>query len=165
VTVTIRRARADDVTFLEAMLAEAANWDADRAPLSLTDILARPDFAHSVEDWPRDDDIGVVAENEHGEPVGAAWCRCLPDHDPGYGYIDSSIPEVTIGVAAHVRGQGIGSELLNELAAEASRRGVAALSLSVEKTNPAIRLYRRHGYTDVRDDGDAATMRLDLDTN
>ena len=48
-------------TFLEGMLAEAANWDADRTPLSLADVLARPDFAHYVQDWPRADDIGVVA--------------------------------------------------------------------------------------------------------
>ena len=59
-----------------------------------------PDFAHYVEGWPRDGDVGVVAEDEHGEPVGAAWYRHLSDDDPGYGFIDPSIPEVTIGVVA-----------------------------------------------------------------
>ena len=161
---TIRRARADDVSFLEAMLAAAANWDAERAPTSMADTLARPDFAHYVQDWPRDDDIGVIAENDLGKPVGAAWCRHLPEHDPGYGFIAVSIPEVTIGVAADVRGQGVGSELLSALASEAALQGVAALSLSVEKANPAMRLYRRLGYIDVRDTGDATTMQLDLHT-
>ena len=164
VVAKIRRARADDVSFLATMLAEAANWNAERAPLSLAEILARPDFADYVDHWLRDDDIGVVAEDEHGELVGAAWCRHFPEHDPGYGFIDSSIPEVTIGVAAPVRGHGVGSELLTELATVASRRGVKALSLSVEKANPAIRLYRKQGYIVVRDEGNAATMRLELNT-
>ena len=88
--------------------------------------MARPDFAHYVEGWPRDGYVGVVAEDEHGEPVGAAWYRHLSDDDPGYGFIDPSIPEVTIGVVARRRGQGVGRDLLEALAAEASRAGVTA---------------------------------------
>jgi ribosomal protein S18 acetylase RimI-like enzyme len=159
---TIRPARADDRSFLETMLVEAANWNSERAFISRAEVLARPDFAHYVEGWPRDGDVGVVAEDAHGEPVGAAWCRYLSDDDPGYGFIDSSIPEVTIGVVPRMRGKGVGLELLNDLATEASRAGVTALSLSVEKANPAMRLYRRQGYVVVREVGDAATLRLDL---
>ena len=68
-------------------------------------------------------------------------------------------------VAAH-RGKGIGEQLLRRLHEEARGRGTRALSLSVERANPAIGLYERLGYSpvdDATDDGDAATMALVLD--
>ena len=60
------------------------------------------------------------------------------------------------------RGTGLGSELLDALLAQARADGYAAVSLSVEKDNPAVGLYDRHGFTRVGEDEDAVTMRADL---
>ena len=40
--------------------------------------------------------------------------------------------------------------------------GYAAISLSVEKDNPAVALYERHGFKRVREDDGAYTMQADL---
>jgi ribosomal protein S18 acetylase RimI-like enzyme len=40
--------------------------------------------------------------------------------------------------------------------------GYGAISLSVEKDNPAVSLYERHGFQRVREDDGAYTMRAEL---
>lgn len=117
---------------------------------------------HYVEGWPRADDVGLVAEDSNGLAVGATWLRFFTREDPGYGFIADGIPEVTLGVVADRRGEGIGTLLLAELEADARRRGIAVLALSVEPANPARRLYERRGYRHVGGTGGAHTMRLDL---
>jgi ribosomal protein S18 acetylase RimI-like enzyme len=44
------------------------------------------------------------------------------------------------------RGKGIGGRLLTALHDELRTRGYARISLSVQKENPAFRLYERTGY-------------------
>lgn len=160
----MREALAADAEFLLSMLVETVNWDPDpsRPPMTRDDVVARPELFHYVDGWPRAGDAGLVAEDAEGQPIGAAWYRFFALDDPGYGFVDAAIPEVAIGVVASWRGQGVGRALLDGLRVLAVDRGIRALSLSVEKANPARRLYERCGYVVVSDDGGGVTMRLDL---
>jgi len=57
---------------------------------------------------------------------------------------------LTLAVAAHRWGEGIGSALLESLLAEAARRGCAEVFLEVRVDNDrAQRLYRRRGFADI----------------
>lgn len=156
--MTIRRAEADDLPFLERMLYEAANWrGSGDVPVD------RPPVDEYVRDWGRrDGDLGLVAEDENGAPVGAAWYRFFDASDPGFGFVDEKIPEITIAVVPGARGRGIGRALLDALIDEAARAGVPALSLSVEEDNPARRLYESCGFERVGQVDGAWTMRRDL---
>jgi GNAT superfamily N-acetyltransferase len=160
--VTVRPAVASDAGLLEAMLVEAIGWDPARTRMEAAVVLGFHENKHYVEGWPRLDDVGVVAEDASGTPVGAAWLRFFTAADPGYGFIADGIPEVTLGVVADRRGEGIGTRLLAALEDEARRREIRTLGLSVEPANPARRLYERRGYRRVGGSGDAHTMRLDL---
>ena len=55
------------------------------------------------------------------------------------------------------RGAGVGSALLRELQREAMRDG-RAISLQVERTNPARRFYERLGFRALDDDGVYVSM-------
>ncbi|MCX7522461.1 GNAT family N-acetyltransferase [Microbacterium sp. STN6] len=157
---SLRAATHADAAFLQRMLLVAFNWDgAER--FTLDRILAMPEGAHYVDDWPRADDFGVTAEDDDG-PIGAAWARFLTAADPGYGFVAPDVPELTIGVEARVRGRGVGRALLGELTAQAEARGIRALSLSVEDNNGARRLYERAGFTTVGRNGGSDTMLLTL---
>lgn len=158
---TIRPATADDATFLQAMLAVATDWRSDVvAPDRAARVMDDPDLARYLVGWPTVGDVGFVVED--GDPVGAAWWRYFASHAPGYGFVDEATPEIAIGVVADARGRGLGTALLRTLIREARRRGVQALSLSVEIDNPAAHLYRRLGFfTDTCHD-DAMTMVLQL---
>lgn len=155
----IRPAGPADAPFLQQMLVAAAFWRPDGPAGSVAEVMDRPEFAHYIAGWPAAGDLGVVADDPAtGEPIGAAWLRYLDPADPGYGFVDAQTPELTIGVTAPARGRGIGDRLLAALLERARDGGIAAVSLSVEADNPAVRLYRRHGFEPVGGTDAAPTM-------
>jgi GNAT superfamily N-acetyltransferase len=141
---------------------EAAFWRPDRPRPPIDEALSDPHLARYLKAWGRLGDAAVIAE-EAGDPIGAAWYRLFPADEPGFGFIDASIPEVSIAVRADRRGRGVGGALLSALINRARREGYRALSLSVERTNSAVSLYERLGFVRVAPDDGAWTMRLDLD--
>ena len=86
-------------------------------------------------------DLGVVAE-QNGQIVGAAWTRIIS----AYGHIDIETPELAISILPEFRGYGIGSKLMKKLFNVLRENGYKQTSLSVQKDNPAVRLYQRLGY-------------------
>lgn len=158
--IVLREAVPADAGFLGDMLVEAVNWlpgrDFDRGR-----VLADPGSAHYVAGWMRAGDLGTVAEDA-GTPVGAAWLRLLPADDPGYGFVATDVPELSMAVAASHRRRGIGRRLLRATVARARAAGHPAVSLSVERGNPARDLYRAEGFQVVRPDPGADTMQLTL---
>jgi pimeloyl-ACP methyl ester carboxylesterase/GNAT superfamily N-acetyltransferase len=157
----IRPAGPADAGFLADMLVEAVNWS-PRWNQSRESIFATPAIAHYVSGWPRDGDVGVVAEAA-GSPVGAAWLRFLPADDPGYGFVGPDVPELSIGVVPLWRGRGVGRALLRAIAATARAAGLGRISLSVQRQNFAAALYRAEGYRVVdSSDRNSDTMVKDL---
>lgn len=156
----LRRAGPDDAAFLTEMLLEAAFWRPGAARPAAAQALADPHLRRYVEGWERPGDLGVVAEDL--TPVGAAWWRYFEPDAPGYGWAGPSVPELAMGVRPGERGRGIGTALLGALVGYARERHVPALSLSVERDNPAARLYERVGFR-PRDEGPGAvTMVYEL---
>lgn len=153
-------ATADDAVFLAEMLAVAVDWRPGTTPRTVSDVMGDPDLAHYIRDWPIEGDVGVVAEADR--LVGAAWWRFFLPDDPGYGFVDAAIPEISIGVVEQARGQGQGQLLLQALIEEGRKLGLQALSLSAEPDNPAKRLYERNGFREVGGVGGSVTMVLTL---
>jgi GNAT superfamily N-acetyltransferase len=151
----IRRAALEDGAFMADMLVEAVNWSPEWKKKSRNRVLSAPGTAHYIAGWPRDTDLGVIAEAS-GERIGAAWLRFLPAADPGYGFVASDVPELTIGVAVHWRGRGAGRALLRAIAGQARSAGIRQISLSVERKNFAQKLYASEGYQIV-DSSDAGS--------
>jgi len=158
--VLVRRADDRDTLLLKEMLLVAADWRQAAPVRSVADIMSVPSLAHYVVDWPRPGDVGVVAEAD--TPVGAAWWRFFDANDPGYGFVDAAIPEVSIGVRHGWRGQGVGDTLMRALIGCAHAASLGALSLSVEPDNYAVRLYERLGFDRVGVSAGSLTMLLRL---
>lgn len=119
------------------------NWNGERFT---PDELQRQEFRHYFECWPTGQDFGFVAESVEGCPVGVVWLRFFTETDPGYGFVQESIPELSIWVDAPHRGQGVGLALMQEAIREAHVRELDGISLSVEASNPARKLYERVGF-------------------
>ena len=94
----------------------------------------------------RPDDRAFVAEAD-GKVVGACWVRTTDE----YGHIDDETPSFSISLYKPYRGQGIGTALMRALLSELRAAGYARASLSVQKENPALRLYERVGFRIVSD--------------
>lgn len=123
--------------------------------------VSNPQHGRYLDGWMREGDAGVVAVD--GDlAIGAAWYRRFSADEPGYGFLDEATPEISIAVDSGHRGRGVGTALLRALCDRAAHDGLAALSLSVERDNPALRIYRRLGFVEVEGTADACTMRLDL---
>ena len=154
--VRCRPAGAEDLTFLAAMLGEAAVWRTDKQTPTGDEVLADPRYAMYLAGWPRHGDYGLIAER--GGPVGAAWYRTYTEVSHGHGFIAEEVPELSIAVIASRRHEGIGRQLLVELINASVDQGYPALSLSVREQNPARGLYESVGFVTVAKDGSSWTM-------
>jgi ribosomal protein S18 acetylase RimI-like enzyme len=149
----IRAAGRQDVRFLRDMLRHAYYW---RMGQENDDPVFR-----YVRSWGRPGDTGLIAI-EDGNPVGAAWYRTFARDAPGFGFVDDATPELTIAVVPSRRGRGVGHELMTALLERARREGHPAISLSVEKDSPAVKLYERYGFERVAETPAALVMRASL---
>ncbi len=148
----VRRATADDESFLRDMLHEALYVPPGSPPFRRS-LVESPHLAPYVADFGRQPgDVGFIALVDDA-PVGAVWARLPTADHRGYGYVDDDTPELSMAVVADHRRQGVGTALLERLIEVCAR-----LSLSVGARNPAVRLYERAGFEPVGDDGNSLTM-------
>jgi GNAT superfamily N-acetyltransferase len=145
--VRCRPAEAEDFTFLATMLGEAAVWRPDKPTPTADEVLADPRYAMYLAGWPREGDHGLVAEQDG--PLGAAWYRTYTEESHGHGFISEEVPELSIAVVAPRRHEGIGRRLLVDLVEASVAQGHPALSLSVNRDNPARGLYESVGFVPV----------------
>ena len=157
--MNIRPATKDDVQFLKKMLYEAARWNPDWPREPIEEVLANPVLVRYHQSWGREGDGGVVAEVD-----AAAWYRLFTAEDPGYGFVDDKIPELSIAVVPLHRRKGIGEALLRSCMVQAREEGFQALSLSVAVHNRSRMMYERAGFEPVREEaeGEFWVMRADL---
>lgn len=87
------------------------------------------------------DDFALVAEVEK-KVVGAVWVRIMND----YGHIDDKTPSLAISLYKEYRGQGIGTDMMKEMLSLLKAHGYKRVSLSVQKTNYAVEMYRKIGF-------------------
>ena len=158
----IRLIQPDDEPFLWDMGWEATAVDAGMRALGRDVAFAIPHVRHYLDGWGRPDDAGVVAVAPTGQRLGAAWYRLFPETDPGWGFVAADVPELSIGVAIDARGRGVGSAMLDALLALAREEGYRAISLSVDRQNPARRLYERKGFRDagISDPADSSVTMI-----
>lgn len=159
--MNIRPATPGDLPFLKKMLYEAARWNPDWPREPIEEVLADPVLVRYHAEWGRDGDGGVVAELDDG-PVGAAWYRRFAEDAPGYGFVNETIPELSIAVVPLHRRKGIGEALLRSCLVQAREEGCRSLSLSVAPHNRSRMLYQRTGFEKVGEHDGSWTMVVNL---
>jgi ribosomal protein S18 acetylase RimI-like enzyme len=140
-SLTIRRARREDVGVIVAMLADDA---LGRARERLEDPLP-PSYFRAFEALEHDPNIQlVVAEGSDGIVVGCLQLCILPglsSQGASRGLIED------VRVAAHCRSRGIGEQLVQWAVAEAQARGCKLVELLTHNTRvDAQRFYARLGF-------------------
>lgn len=154
---SIRPAGPDDVDHLWHALGRATAWRGG-SPAPAVHLRRDDAVSHYVIGWSPEQG-GVLAVDDGGAVLGAAWLRPFPASHPGYGFVAADVPELSMAVAAERRGQGVGAALLTVLVERARRDGHRAVSLSVERDNTtARRLYERAGFTKVGENDGADTL-------
>jgi ribosomal protein S18 acetylase RimI-like enzyme len=84
------------------------------------------------------------------------WVRRYVQFDP----VPEAFPVAELYVDERQRNRGIGGRLLEHAEALARERGAARMSIETGITNPARRLYERHGYTVIATKADPRYERI-----
>lgn len=100
----------------------------------------------------------ALAAEVQGEVVGAVWVRIMND----YGHIDKDTPSLAISVLPNFRGRGIGTALLRQLLSAERLAGCKNLSLSVQKSNYAVKMYQKMGFAIVGETEEEYIMAVTL---
>lgn len=156
---TIRPLTSEDQDFLWEIVYHAIHVPPGAEPPPRS-ILSEPGVSKYVCEWGRPGDYGLLAEDSESlEIMGAAWLRLFTRQDPGYGFLDENIPELSVALFPGFRGKGVGTALMTRIFDHAKTL-YPAVSLSVVATNPALRLYERLGFQRVSVTGNSITAQL-----
>ena len=137
----IREIRSEEIPLLNDFLYEAI-FIPEGVPAPPRSIIEQEDLQVYVRDFGKEaDDRCLVAEVD-GKIVGAVWTRVMND----YGHVADGIPSLAISLYKEYRHQGIGTNLLREMLLQLRRDGYPQVSLSVQKANPAFRMYQKAGF-------------------
>jgi len=139
-SITIRRARRDDVAIIVAMLADDPLGSGRERP---EDPLP-PSYYEAFETLDHNPDIQLVVAEEQGAVVGCLQLCILPGLS-SQGASRALIEDVR--VASQRRSRGIGEHLVQWAVAEARARGCKLVELLTHSTRvDAQRFYARLGF-------------------
>ena len=153
----VREIRPAEIPVLNDFLFEAI-FVPEGIPAPPRSIIENEDLQVYVRDFGKKADDRCLVAEVNGKIVGAVWTRVMDD----YGHIDDQTPSLAISLYKEYRGQGIGTRLLKRMLEMLRERGYRQVSLSVQKANYALGMYRKVGFKAVEDRGDELLMAYDL---
>lgn len=153
----IREIKSDEYGILKEFLYEAIFVpEGEQAPPR--EIINQPELQVYLTDFgKKKDDTGFIAEVD-GKIAGAVWVRIMDD----YGHIDDETPSFAISLYKDYRNCGIGTALMQKMLAALKEKGYRQASLSVQKTNYAVKMYKNVGFEIVNENEEEYIMKCDL---
>lgn len=116
-------------------------------------IVEQPELQVYIAGFGKADDWCLVAEVKE-KIVGAVWVRIMND----YGHIDDETPSLAISLYEEYRHLGLGTVLMKAMLQFLKDKGYKQTSLSVQKTNYAVNMYRKAGFQVVRENEEEYIM-------
>lgn len=116
-------------------------------------IIEQPELQVYIADFGKIDDWCLVAEIKE-KIVGAVWVRIMND----YGHIDNETPSLAISLYEEYRHLGLGTALMEEMLQFLKDKGYKQTSLSVQKANYAVNMYRKVGFEVVKENDEEYIM-------
>lgn len=140
----IRPLKQSEIYILSDFLYEAIFQKDNAIPLP-KEIINKPELNIFIKDFGKPDDYCLVAEVDN-KIIGAVWSRVLFGEIKGYGNIDSTTPELAISLYKQYRNKGIGTDLMKGILKLLKEKGYNRVSLSVQKDNYAVKMYKAVGF-------------------
>lgn len=150
----IRELKQNEISVLNAFLYEAI-FIPDGVDAPPYEIINQPELQVYVTDFgKKKGDICYVSECDD-KIVGAVWVRIMDD----YGHIDDETPSFAISLLKEYRNYGIGTELMKRMLLKLKKKGYKQASLSVQKINYAVQMYKKLGFA-ILDENDEEYIML-----
>lgn len=159
--IIIRKIKTEEIDILEDMLYESVYQSdiTNPIPREVTNVLEVRVYIEKF--GQKKDDYCLVAELNN-QIIGAVWVRILANKIKGYGNVDNKTPEFVISLFKEYRKQGIGTLLMKKMISYLTEKGYNQASLSVEKENYAVRMYKNLGFEIVNENKEDYIMLLKL---
>lgn len=137
----IRKLKQEEVEVLSTFLYEAI-FIPEGVDAPPNEIINQPELQVYISDFGnRKGDVCFVAEADN-MIVGAVWVRIMND----YGHVDDETPSFAISLLKEYRNYGIGTKLMRRMLDELKCIGYKQVSLSVQKINYAVSVYKKVGF-------------------
>ena len=153
----IREIKEEEIKLLDRFLYLAIYVHKGEVPPPF-DIIYKPELQVYVENLGKEKDDHILIAEADDKIVGAVWVRIMDD----YGHIDDETPSLIISVEKEYRGKGIGRSLLSSMLSLLSKCGYKSVSLSCQKENYAVSLYKSLGFEIIKDIDEEYIMRKNL---
>ena len=151
--IGIRGMKPEDYPYLRDFLYEAIFVPEGAAPPP-REIIDQPELQVYIQDFgSKPDDCALMAVVD-GKPAGAVWTRIMQD----YGHLDDKTPSLAIALYPQYRGWGIGTALMQAILGMLRAMGYPGVSLSVQRSNYAAKMYQKLGFQTVRQNGEEDLM-------
>lgn len=143
---TIRPIRDEEIYLLKDFLYEAifVPKGMEAPPRNIIEI---PELIIYIKDFGKKKDDYCLVVECNNKTVGAVWTRIMND----YGHVDDYTPSLSISLYPEYRHKGIGTKLMEEMVKLLSEKRYRKVSLSVQKTNYAVYMYKKLGFVTIKE--------------
>ena len=153
----IRNLRHDEIGLLKDFLYEAI-YLPEGVESPAREILELPELKLYIEEFGTRRGDNCLVADFGGKAAGAVWARIMDD----YGHVDDETPSIAISLYREYRGQGIGSRMMQEMLEQLKVQGYKRVSLSVQKANYAVKMYKKLGFAIVDENEEEYIMVCEL---
>ena len=154
---TIRTLRPSETYLLKDFLYEAIYVPEGVMPPA-RNIIEMPELKLYIEEFGTRRGDNCLVADFGGKAAGAVWARIMDD----YGHVDDETPSIAISLYREYRGRGIGSRMMREMLEQLKAQGYKRASLSVQKANYAVRMYKKLGFAIVDENEEEYIMVCEL---
>ena len=145
----IRKMLPEEYPLLNAFLYQAIFIPEGIAPPPY-EIIFQPELQVYTRNFGESAHDRAFAALVNGRIIGAVWVRIMDD----YGHLDADTPSFAVSLYPEYSGHGIGTVLMQTMLTELRQAGYRQASLSVQKENYAVRMYKKLGFR-VVDENDS----------
>lgn len=153
----IRDLRHDEIGLLKDFLYEAIYVPEGVNPPE-RDIIELPELKLYFEEFGTRRGDNCLVADFGGKAAGAVWARIMDD----YGHVDDETPSIAISLYREYRGRGIGFQMMQEMLEQLKAQGYKRASLSVQKANYAVKMYKKLGFAIVDENEEEYIMVCEL---
>lgn len=142
--MVLREIRENEIGLLRDFLYEAIFIPEGVDPPA-REIIEQPELKIYYEDFGTGKADYCIVADDDGKVAGAVWTRIMND----YGHVDDETPSFAISLYKEYRGQGIGTQMMQEMLSLLKKNGYSRASLALQKANYVVRMYEKVGFKTV----------------
>lgn len=157
-SLNIRELKENEYKILDDFLYEAI-FIPKGTKKPLREIINNEELQVYIKDFGADKNDNCLVAEYDNKIVGACWTRIMND----YGHIDDNTPSFAISLYGEYRNKGIGTELMKSMLKFLKDKGYKKTSLSVQKNNYAVKMYKKVGFRIINENEEEYIMLCNLD--